>query len=222
MERPLDRPVWSALTTSQAELSIGGTEARRYRPEINLFAASVDGGTSGLSRLLSPGEQIGTVEPVHLRAGLGLSPLRTAVVDQMIAERCLPPFDDREVVTLGASDAAEMRSLATLCEPGPFFAETWRMGLFLGVRDRGRLIAMAGQRMRVPGYVEVSAVCTHPDHRGRGLAGELMRMVACRIIGAGDTAFLHVYPHNKGAIALYEALGFLCRRQLHFQTWARA
>jgi predicted GNAT family acetyltransferase len=90
------------------------------------------------------------------------------------------------------------------------------MGHFIGVHHGGRLIAMAGQRMRVPGFTEVSAVCTHPDFRGRGLAGKLMRVLIDRIVAEGDAAFLHVYPDNSGAIALYEALGFRLRAEMTF------
>jgi len=83
-------------------------------------------------------------------------------------------------------------------------------------------VAMAGERMKAPGFTEVSAVCTHPDHRGRGHAGRLMAVVAAKILARGETPFLHVYAHNTGAIALYEKLGFRLRRALHMQVLVRA
>ena len=107
-----------------------------------------------------------------------------------------------------------MLALATLTRPGPFKERTHQFGGFIGVKDGGRLIAMAGQRMQPVGFVEVSGVCTHPDHRGRGYAAALMRVVAGRIRGRGDTPFLHAYADNRGAIGLYETLGFRFRREL--------
>jgi len=219
MGHVLDRPVWTALNGRQAELGIGNERARRYRSEINLFAADTEGTGEGLAELCGKG-MIGTVEPEPLARAPGLMLARHAIVNQMVAEGS-PGLAQVDAMPLRASDAPEMLALATLTEPGPFFMETWRMGHFVGVRESGRLIAMAGQRMRVPGFTEVSAVCTHPDFRGRGLAGKLMRVGIDRIVRDGDAAFLHVYPDNTGAIGLYETLGFRFRRQLHFQTWRR-
>lgn len=214
----LDRPVWAALTSRQAGLGIGDDHARRYRPEINQFAASAGASGDGLARLATGA--IGTVERATLAALPGLALQKAATVNQMVATTSPGLADGFEPVPLGAPDAAEMLALATLTEPGPFFAETWRMGRFIGVRDGGRLVAMAGERMQVPGFTEVSGVCTHPDFQGRGLAGKLMRVVIDRIIRDGDAAFLHVYPHNQGAITLYERLGLRFREQLSFQVWA--
>jgi len=219
MGHVLDRPVWSALTGRQAELGIGSQQARRYRPEINLFAADAEGTGKGLAPLCGAG-MIGTVEPAPLRVP-GLTLIKQATVNQMVAEAS-PGLAEVAATPLGDDDAADMLALAMLTEPGPFFLDTWRMGHFVGVRESGRLIAMAGQRMRAPGFTEVSAVCTHPDFRGRGLAGKLMRVVIDRIVYEGDAAFLHVYPDNAGAIGLYETLGFSFRRQLHFQTWRQS
>ena len=109
------------------------------------------------------------------------------------------------------ADAPEMLALATLTKPGPFFDKTHRLGDFIGVKRDGRLIAMAGERMKPAGFTEVSGVCTHPDFRGQGLAGGLMRIVTERILARGEQALLHAYADNTGAIALYETLGFSIR-----------
>jgi predicted GNAT family acetyltransferase len=136
-------------------------------------------------------------------------------VHQMAAARIADPDnEDLDIVPLGDADAAEMRALAELTQPGPFYARTHEMGEFVGIRENGRLIAMTGERMRVPGFTEISAVCTHPDARGRGLAAKLMRVVAARIVARGEQLFLHVYPHNKAAIAVYERLGFRHRADM--------
>ena len=139
----------------------------------------------------------------------------------MTAQRLTPERDGISFIELGDADAAEMLSLATLTQPWPFFARTHRMGDFIGIRQGGRLIAMAGERMKPEGFTEISAVCTHPGHRGKGYARSLMRVVAARILARGETAFLHVYAHNKGAIALYEALGFARRRSVILTVLAR-
>jgi predicted GNAT family acetyltransferase len=115
------------------------------------------------------------------------------------------------ILDLDDDDAPEMLALATLTEPGPFLARTHAMGRFRGARLDGRLAAMAGERMRLPGYTEVSGVCTHPDFRGRGLARRLSQIVAAAIQARGETPFLHAWATNTAAIALYESLGFAHR-----------
>ena len=138
----------------------------------------------------------------------GLIAMIEEPVHQMTAARIADPDHDPDIIPLGDGDAAEMRALAELTQPGPFHARTHELGDFVGIRENGQLIAMAGERLRVPGFTEISAVCTHPDARGRGLAAILMRVVAAKIVARGEQLFLHVYPHNKSAIAVYERLGF--------------
>ena len=140
---------------------------------------------------------------------------------QMVAETVDRPDPPFAIVPLGDEDAAEMLALATLTVPGPFVERTHRIGAFFGVKQEGRLVAMAGERMRVDGFTEVSAVCSHPDHRGRGYAGALMREVAHRILARGEAAFLHVNAQNEGAIALYESLGFRIRASITGTVVAR-
>ena len=139
----------------------------------------------------------------------------------MVAPAITPASPAFDIVPLSEADAPDMLALATLTEPGPFRSRTHALGDFVGVKIDGRLVAMAGERMKPTGFTEVSGVCTHPDFRGRGYAGGLMRAVAERIIARGETPFLHVYPHNEGAIALYEALGFRLRRAVTMAVLAR-
>jgi predicted GNAT family acetyltransferase len=114
-----------------------------------------------------------------------------------------------------------MLGLVDLTRPGPFAARTVEMGRYLGVRDEGRLVAMAGERLRPPGYTEVSAVCTHPDFRGRGHAKALISVLAEAICARGETPFLHVLPENRPAVATYEALGFRTQRTLQLTVLER-
>jgi hypothetical protein len=223
MEHPLDRPVWNALTTRQATLAIGDGRAWRFRPQINLFAAAAEPTvecSEAVGAFLKEGEPIGLVEAAPFPPIPGARVDKQAVINQMVTSES-PGVEGFDYLVLGDADAAEMLALATLTAPGPFFAETHRMGHFIGARENGRLVAMAGQRMRVPGFTEVSGVCTHPDFRGRGYAGKLMRVLIDRIVNEGDAAFLHVYPNNASAIALYEALGFRLRAQLTFTVLTR-
>lgn len=216
MTHPLDRPVWTALTGRQAGFAAGDARALRYRPEINILAAAVDDSPealAALAALVPPGGKIATVEAAATRVPPGLTVAKQAILAQMVAERPVPP-DSIDFLDLGDGEAPEMVALATLTEPGPFVEATHRLGEFIGVRVEGRLVAMAGERMRAPGLTEVSAVCTHPDWRGLGYAGKLMRVVMARIVARGETPFLHSYATNAGAIGLYEKLGFRTRREV--------
>lgn len=220
MRHPLDRPVWTTLTTRHAALASGDARAWRIDAAVGPFAAPADAGRdslAALARLLPPADELWLVEAEPLPLPPGLRTRQEAPLDQMVAEAVAPPAPAFEVRPLGAADAPEMLALATLTRPGPFRARTHELGQFVGVREGGRLVAMAGERMKVPGFTEVSGVCTHPDHRGKGYAAQLMRAVASRILAQGEAAFLHVYPSNTGAIALYEALGFRRRRGMRLQ-----
>ncbi|MFC1411361.1 GNAT family N-acetyltransferase [Streptacidiphilus sp. N1-12] len=124
--------------------------------------------------------------------------------------------DDPEAVPLTAADVPEMLDLVARTKPGPFLPRTIEMGRYLGIRRDGALVAMAGERMRPPGWTEVSAVCTDPAFRGQGLAARLVRAVSSGITARGELPFLHAASENPGAIRLYESLGFRIRRKITF------
>ena len=145
-----------------------------------------------------------------------------SVVCQMVARALKPVAAEFEVVALSNEDAPQMLALAQLTEPGPFFERTHELGDFIGVKADGRLVAMAGERMRPNGHTEVSGVCTHPDHRGRGYAAGLIHRVGERIVERGETPFLHVYATNAAAIGLYERLGYVRSRELAITALAPA
>ena len=126
-----------------------------------------------------------------------------------------PPHDP-EAVVLGPADVPDMLALVERAQPGPFRPETIRMGTYLGIRRHGRLVAMAGERLHPPGWTEISAVCTDPEHRRRGLGKRLVRAVAGGIRERGETPFLHAAATNVTAIRLYESLGFRLRRTSTF------
>lgn len=223
---PLDRPVWNALTSRQAALALGDARALRFAPEYGLFAAAADGSPESLAALaaLVPAggglASVGVDEPGPVP---GVAAERHSIW-QMACERLTEPngAPDIAIVPLTDADAPQMLALATLTRPGPFFARTHQLGDFVGVKDaEGRLLAMAGERMKPQGFTEVSGVCTEPAFRGRGYAGALMRVVASRILARGETPFLHSYAHNTGAIALYESLGFSLRAEVTMTVLTR-
>jgi ribosomal protein S18 acetylase RimI-like enzyme len=215
LDHPLDRPVWNSLNGGWRSLGQASGAALRLAPEYGPFAATPELSAESLRDLLGfdlGGGGIDLVEHSPVEAPDGLAVAFQAPLVQMTAQAISPAEPGFEVVPLGEADGGEMLALAQLTRPGPFAARTHVLGGFIGVKAEGRLIAMAGQRMRPEGFCEVSGVCTHPDHRGRGYAGGLMRLVARRILERGETPFLHAYATNASAIALYERLGFRIRR----------
>lgn len=223
---PVERPVWSALTGRQAGISVRRGGAVRFSPDYGIFAATDDLSAGSLADLGALVAETGDVALVEAKAPPAVP--ETAVVSealcwQMMMDALVPgPAPDFEILVMTEADAAEMLALATLTKPGPFFVSTHRFGRFIGVRQDGALVAMAGERMRPDGFTEVSGVCTLPDHRGQGYAAALMREVAGRIIARGETPFLHAYAANTGAIGLYETLGFRFSRELVMTSLTRA
>jgi predicted GNAT family acetyltransferase len=222
---PLDRPVWSSLTGAHAHLSLGEGRARRYRPDVNRFVAGPDGEPetlTAMAALIEPGDPALVVQAAAVPELPGVTLVLRRAAVQMVHERAAPEGGDEEIVPLGEADGPEMLALATLTNPGPFRERTPLMGDFFGVRRDGRLAAMAGQRLRPPGHVELSGVCTHPDFRGHGLATRLSAHVTRAILARGETPFLHAWQDNLGAIALYEKLGYRVRRAMNVAGFERA
>lgn len=219
LAHPLDRPVWSSLTSRQAVLSMGDGRALRFDPAYALFGAAADATPDSLGALaalnISP-MGMGLVEAGETRLPPGARVRSQAACVQMTASALTAGGRDITFEPLGEADAADMLALATLTVPGPFFENTHRLGDFIGVKRDGRLIGMAGERMRPAGFTEVSGVCTHPDHRGHGYASALMRVVTQRILERGEQAFLHAYAANTATIALYESLGFSVRAPITY------
>jgi len=193
-----------------------------------LFAAAADESPESQAALaaLCPHEgAIALVEGFEAAAPPGLRVIDRGICVQMVADSAAPggPGEPGVAYTaLGDADASEMMALASLTRPGPFFERTHELGGFVGVRVDGRLAAMAGERLKLPGFTEVSGVCVHPDFRGAGYARELSRLVAGRIRARGETPFLHAFANNTPAITLYETLGFRLRTTVQLTVVARA
>jgi predicted GNAT family acetyltransferase len=215
---PLDRPAWTALTTRQAALAEGdAARAVRIKAEYGIFIAGADHSPASLAAvaaLVPVDREVAMVEAAPWPT-IPWVASEVRAICQMVAERpATEPVPGVTITPLTDADGPQMLALATLTRPGPFSTRTHLMGDFVGVKEGGRLIAMAGERLRAPGFTEVSGVCTLPEHRGRGLAGALMRRVMAGVVARGETPFLHAYPSNTGAIALYETLGFRLRREM--------
>lgn len=212
----LDNAVWHSLTGAHQMFAERTGGAGRYDPNVSVFAAVDefdDASWRDLAALVGPG---GTA--VLFRADIPETPptlehLGGGVGHQMVL-RNLAPVDVPAVRVLGLTDAEEMQALVKLTEPGPFRPRTVELGTYFGVFHEGALVAMAGERLRVPGYTEISAVCTHPNHRGQGLAAGLTAHVARGILARGDTPFLHHAADNDPARRVYDALGFEFRREV--------
>lgn len=225
MRHVLDRPVWSALDTKHQAFAQGGALARRYPSSIVPFAASAaDDAESlqALQALVAAGESIIMLQADAIALPAGLAAISTASGVQMVLEAPLQAVSDERVQQLTQDDAAEMLALASLTKPGPFSLKALSLGDFWGVKIDGRLAAMAGERMKQPGYTELSGVCSHPDVRGGGLGRLLSVFVANQIAARGEVPYLHAYATNAAAIRLYESIGFSLRSPMHVAVVQRA
>ena len=216
--------MWNALCTAHAHRGRGNDLARRYIPEFARFAgmpALTDAGLRALAADMSNGEVVAMSRVEDFDPGPWFDVIDRKNLVQMIGAATGDVDEPQRFRPLGAGDVAQMTALLQVTAPGPWFERTSELGRFLGFEDDGRLVAMAGERMRVPGHTEISAVCCPPDWRGRGLAAELMRRVSQAIVARGELPFLHVLAENDSAIALYEKLGLRRRLQSRFTVLQR-
>ncbi|GAA2429319.1 GNAT family N-acetyltransferase [Streptomyces glaucus] len=222
LSRPhvLDHPARAALTGPHARFAERRGRVLRYPVDVTPWLALPDepdaGDWADLAALAGPGAE------VPLLGFTGDVPAGWQVTwriggVQMVDEG-LAAAPDPEAVRLGPADVPEMLDLVARTRPGPFLPRTIELGTYLGIRRGGALVAMAGERLRPPGWTEISAVCTDPAFRGRGLAARLIAAVAHGIRARGETPFLHTGADNTPAIRLYEALGFRLRRTTAFLT----
>jgi ribosomal protein S18 acetylase RimI-like enzyme len=229
----LDNPLWSSLTTLHAPLAIRAGEAARYPADVAPFVAVAGDGVAAaaLGELVQPGETVYFVGPRP--AGLAVEELGNIL--QMVCDAPgtapdsapdapapdSPAPDAPAIVELGAAHHADVLALAALVYPHYFRPRTPALGRYFGIYDGARLAAMIGERMGMPGFREISAVCTHPDFVGRGLARRLLAFLGNDIARAGATPFLHVSPGNARAVQLYAQNGYRLRREIPFAALRR-
>jgi ribosomal protein S18 acetylase RimI-like enzyme len=218
---PLDNVVWAALTGPQARFAQRLGRAARFEPDVSPFLGMADtrdpAAWADLVALVGPGQDLFVAgadvlpPPGWSRVG-GMGGVQMTGAD-------VEAVPDPEAVRLGEPDIPEILDLVARTEPGPFRKRTIDLGSYLGIRRGGALIALAGERLKVPGWTEVSAVCTDPAYRGQGLAGRLVRAVTAGIRERGEQPFLHAAATNIGAIRLYEKLGFRIRTKVIFGVY---
>ena len=222
---PLDHVIWRALTSRHRNVAEGDQLALRYLAPIAPFAAMVDVSTASFESLLGllpAGDQIALFTLEEITPPSSFSVIQRAAVDQMVLVKRPSYTGSVPIVELDAKDIPDMLALVEATHPGPFGARTIELGQYIGVRRQGILVAMAGERMRLDSFTEISAVCVHPSCRGQGLAAELIGALARSIASRAETSFLHVFNSNRPAIDLYRKLGFVLRRHLHLAILARA
>lgn len=225
MSHPLDRAVWNALTGRLSGFVTADSDARAVRidPEVGVFVAGADaepGTVQAMADLALRHPGAGMVErtggPMAELDLPGVEVVSRIPLVQMMCSALTPGGPDLAFETLTEADAPEMLALAVLTRPGPFRSRTRDLGPFVGVKQDGRLVAMAGRRMRVDGFTELSGVCTHPDHRGKGYAAGLSRAVVGEILASGEHAFLHAFAEHDATIAFYRSLGFEVRAPMTY------
>jgi ribosomal protein S18 acetylase RimI-like enzyme len=224
----LDNVIWRALTTRQAGFAEIFQDARRFVREVTSLCAFAEANARGYESLGNLVGNGGTAalflesayEPIGGWDVIGGGRLLQMVWNNGVN---LPISKNgaSQIIDLGRADSAEMVELATLTKPGPFGSRTHELGSYVGIRSEGKLVAMAGERLKVPGFTEVSAVCTHPGHTGRGYAQLLMTEIMRRICERGETPFLHVRCANARAVQIYERLGYRTRVEWNFVVLRR-
>jgi predicted GNAT family acetyltransferase len=226
VDHVLDNPALAALSNRQASLGQTSELAAAYHSQVSPLAGLNELSTAALAELaglVKPGTGVGVLATVpELPASPAWQPVQIMQLHQMVCESptlAAEPFDE-----LGSADVADMIELAELTEPGPFLARTVEMGRYIGVRNESRLVAMAGERMKPPGWVEVSGVCTHTAARGQGYASRMVANLVANCAAQDQRAFLHVVvgsPSEKTAIGVYESVGFRRRREIYVHVLLR-
>jgi len=216
MRDALANPMWTSLSTRHAGFALGSGALKRFMPDVAPFCAVEHAGA-----VLDDTSCLQAGETVYFLGTLPQLPAGWTVegeyaILQMVAAGAPPSAAWPDASVLGPADIADMLALTTLVYPEFFRARTAALGTYIGCRAHGQLAAMAGQRLALPGYREISAVCTHPAHRGQGHAGRLIGQLARAIVADGDVPFLHVSAANERAWKLYQDLGFVASRELPF------
>jgi ribosomal protein S18 acetylase RimI-like enzyme len=226
MENELDNPAWNALISGNSNLSFGNEQVKYFDSEVSPFAAFSENSAENfqlLYELIPEGRVMLFIAPVEIEIPSPWKVLNCIKGKQMVCDIQTEQSEPSLKLTpLTEEHIPQMLALTKLTNPGPFASRTIDFGHYQGVFDDDKLVAMAGQRMRVFNYAEISAVCTHPDYLGRGYAKQLLIHQINRIKAASEIPFLHVRYDNDRAIKVYESLGFSTRREIYFYVMQKA
>ncbi len=215
-EHPLDNVAWNSLTSRHRHLGVIGKKAAKYRTQVSMIAGIMENTEEAyaeLAEMSEPGIPIALIgnDPPEDHPDWMIG--RRGEAYQMVIETPIK-YDEKEFVSLTPKDVPEMMKLIELTQPGPFSPGTIEMGDYVGIKVDGKLVAMGGERMKPEGHTEVSGICTHPDHRGKGYAKAITGYVTNAILERGEVPFLHAFTSNTPAIRLYEKLGYKKRRKV--------
>lgn len=217
MAHILDNPIWNALDTGNKTWAHGTAHAKYMKRDVGIFAGLQNNDGSDLVDLHAQLPEksfviLFTLGEIDVPQGWRIE-TKEPLLQMVYAQQNLPDLESKELIALQENHIPAMLDLTALTHPGPFFSRTIDLGTYEGVFDGNNLVAMAGQRLQPDPYTEVSAVCTHPLHTGKGHAAKLIRSQVRKILEAGRIPFLHVLPENP-ACRLYEKLGFEIRKQM--------
>lgn len=218
MEHLLDNPIFNALNSAHSIYAKGTANVKYYQEEVAVFAGLKTNSPADFEELYALATDANTFvvfSPVALTIPANWKLLTHIDMFQFVYDsKEIPAGADGDFTDLDNEYVPEMMALVELTQPGPFRERTIELSNYTGVIDEGKLVAMAGHRFNPTPYIEVSAVCTHPDHLGKGYAYMLIREQIKRILDKGEIPFLHVRNDNTGAIKLYEKLGFYIRSEM--------
>jgi ribosomal protein S18 acetylase RimI-like enzyme len=210
----LDNPAWSALTSIHSKFAQGTERVKRYRPDIAPFVAFNDNDITEIDPFINAGETF------FIIGDLPVLPANYIVEHEIPCGQMIftgPPPEDVPVLLLDETDKTDMFNLINSVQPGLYKPDTRLMGNYYGIKQDGKLVAMAGERIKMPGFTELSAICTNPAYTGRGYAQQLIKHLCHTHVAAGIVSYLHVALSNERAVRLYEHMGFEQRRKISFR-----
>jgi len=112
------------------------------------------------------------------------------------------------------ADLADVQRIEQACYDFPWSEQLIRDCLKVGyhalVLREARHIRAYAFASGAAGESHILNICVDPDHRGQGYAKALLRQcIATVMVNGAKVMFLEVRESNRGAIALYESMGFV-------------
>lgn len=224
-ESLLDNPIWQALNTAHAAFNEGDERLKYFYPDISPFVAMSDWQEADqfyLDKHLPADRGFFYIIRDKIKLPGSCKKVFTIPLWQMVMQQHMPfTVKDTSIQPLDHTHIPAMIGLTALTRPGPFTQRTIEFGNYTGIFEQDQLVAMAGERLKIPGYTEVSAICTHPDATGKGYGATLLSAACARILEKGQTPFLHVRNDNTRAIQMYEKAGFTIRCEMDFAIFKK-